>query len=218
MDACLVMTTVLNPMEVDKEAHNLDLTPVYPLEFYEASLKNASPKELEAKFDLVSQRLGSDSQYTGFRFSHNTGYRRRPQEQRLQDPGDNDRQDGCPAGLARLIRAVDEQDVAERVINSHFLPDLIGNLHAFSSRRSAASSAVPNTVAPPLRRDLSRYWGQDNSTVHEGSVRKYLDVSIKVAEEYGVSSYTKQAAAIKDGDRLLFKNDKARQTGLADFM
>lgn len=43
MDACLVMTTILNPAEVDKEAHNLDLTPVYPLEFYEATLTNTSP-------------------------------------------------------------------------------------------------------------------------------------------------------------------------------
>ncbi|MDQ1261222.1 MAG: polymerase large subunit, partial [Euryarchaeota archaeon] len=43
MDACLVMTTILNPSEVDKEAHNLDLTAVYPLEFYEATQRGANP-------------------------------------------------------------------------------------------------------------------------------------------------------------------------------
>jgi DNA polymerase II large subunit len=55
--------------------------------------------------------------------------------------------------------------------------------------------------------------------VHEGSVRKYLEVSIKVAEEYGVSSYTKQRLQLlKMEIDSLFKNEKARQTGLADFM
>ena len=44
MDACLVMTTILNPAEVDKEAHNLDLTRVYPLEFYEATLARDKPQ------------------------------------------------------------------------------------------------------------------------------------------------------------------------------
>mgnify|MGYP002682156227 CR=1 FL=1 len=157
MDACLVMTTVLNPMEVDKEAHNLDLTPVYPLEFYEASLKNASPKELEAKFDLVSQRLGSDSQYTGFRFSHNT-------EDIAAGPKNSayktletmiDKMD-AQLELARLIRAVDEQDVAERVINSHFLPDLIGNLHAFSKQKVRCVKCGAKYRRPPLKETCPR--------------------------------------------------------------
>ncbi|MRR38477.1 DNA polymerase II large subunit, partial [bacterium] len=188
MDACLVMTTVLNPMEVDKEAHNLDLTPVYPLEFYEASLKNASPKELEAKFDLVSKRLGSDAQYTGFGFSHassdiaagpkNSAYKTL---ETMIDKMD------AQLELARLIRAVDEQDVAERVINSHFLPDLIGNLHAFSKQKVRCVKCGAKYRRPPLKETCPKCGGRIILTVHEGSVRKYLDVSIKVAEEYGVS-------------------------------
>ena len=42
---------------------------------------------------------------------------------------------------------------------------------------------------------------------------------VKVAEEYGVSSYTKQRLQLlKIEINSLFKNDKAKQTGLADFM
>jgi DNA polymerase II large subunit len=37
--------------------------------------------------------------------------------------------------LASRIRAVDAPDVAERVLKSHFLPDLIGNLRSFSRQR-----------------------------------------------------------------------------------
>jgi len=220
MDACLVMTTILNPAEVDKEAHNLDLTRVYPLEFYEATLLGTNPKDLEARFDLVSKRLGSDAQYVGFNFSHSTTdiaagpkYSAYKTLETMVDKMD------AQLELARMIRAVDEQDVAERVINSHFLPDLIGNLHAFSKQKVRCVKCGAKFRRPPLKETCPKCGGRIILTVHEGSVRKYLEVSIKVAEEYGVSSYTKQRLQLlKIEINSLFKNDKAKQTGLADFM
>ncbi len=220
MDACLVMTTILNPSEVDKEAHNLDLTRVYPLEFYEATLLGTNPKDLEARFDLVSKRLGSDAQYEGFNFSHSTTdiaagpkYSAYKTLETMVDKMD------AQLELARMIRAVDEQDVAERVINSHFLPDLIGNLHAFSKQKVRCVKCGAKFRRPPLKETCPKCGGRIILTVHEGSVRKYLEVSIKVAEEYGVSSYTKQRLQLlKIEINSLFKNDKAKQTGLADFM
>jgi len=136
MDACLVMTTLLNPAEVDKEAHNLDLTAVYPLEFYEATLKTANPKDLEPRFDLVSKRLGTDAQYENFNFSHETqDIAAGPKNSAYKTLETMIDKMDAQLELARMIRAVDEKDVAERVINSHFLPDLIGNLHAFSKQK-----------------------------------------------------------------------------------
>lgn len=220
MDACLVMTTMLNPSEVDKEAHNLDLTAVYPLEFYLATQKNANPKELEPLFDLVSKRLGSDAQYTGFNFSHATSNIAAGPKNSAYKTLETmiDKMD-AQLELARMIRAVDEQDVAERVINSHFLPDLIGNLHAFSKQKVRCVKCGMKYRRPPLKETCPKCGGRMILTVHEGSVRKYLEVSIKVAEEYGVSSYTKQRLQLlKIEIDSLFKNDKARQTGLADFM
>jgi DNA polymerase II large subunit len=220
MDACLVMTTILNPSEVDKEAHNLDVTAVYPLEFYEATLRGASPKDLEARFDLVSKRLGTIGQYEGFNFSHSTTdiaagpkYSAYKTLETMVDKMD------AQLELARMIRAVDEQDVAERVINSHFLPDLIGNLHAFSKQKVRCVKCGAKFRRPPLKETCPKCGGRIILTVHEGSVRKYLEVSIKVAEEYDVSSYTKQRLQLlKIEINSLFKNDKAKQTGLADFM
>jgi len=220
MDACLVMTTILNPVEVDKEAHNLDLSPAYPLEFYEATLSAASPKELEGRFDLVSQRLGTELQYQGFNFSHaTTDIAAGPRNSAYKTLETMIDKMDAQLELARMIRAVDERDVAERVINSHFLPDLIGNLHAFSKQRVRCVKCGAKYRRPPLKESCPRCGGRIILTVHEGSVRKYLEVSIKVAEEYGVSSYTRQRLELlKMEIDSLFKNEKARQTGLADFM
>jgi DNA polymerase II large subunit len=220
MDAPLVMTTRINPAEVDKEAHNLDLTSSYPLEFYEATLAGANPKDIEARFDLVSKRLGTDAQYEGFAFSHDTldiaaGPRNSAYKtlETMIDKMD------AQLELAGLIRAVDARDVAERVINSHFLPDLIGNLHAFSKQKVRCIKCGAKYRRPPLKEVCPKCGGRIILTVHEGSVRKYLDVSMKIAEEYGISSYTKQRLEIlKIEIDSIFKNDKSKQMGLADFM
>jgi DNA polymerase II large subunit len=73
MDAPLVLTTVLDPREVDEESHNMDIVSRYPLEFYEATLRYAKPQEVEDIIETVSKRIGSEKQYYGFSFTHDHG-------------------------------------------------------------------------------------------------------------------------------------------------
>ena len=72
MDAPLVLTTRIDPKEVDKEAHNIDVPARYPLEFYRATQEIKNPTELEGVMDLVSGRLGTPEQYEHFMFTHDT--------------------------------------------------------------------------------------------------------------------------------------------------
>ena len=72
MDAPLVLTTRLDPKEVDKESLNVDVMERYPLELYEAALRYAPPKELEKAIDHVDLRVGTPGQYEGFWFTHDT--------------------------------------------------------------------------------------------------------------------------------------------------
>ncbi len=220
MDAPLVMTTRLDPSEVDGEAHNLDLPSRYPLEFYRATLTGASPKEVEGLIDLVSKRLGTEAQYRGFKFTHDTyDIAAGPKNSAYKTLETMIDKMDAQLALARSIRAVDERDVATRVINSHFLPDLIGNLRAFSRQKVRCVKCGAKFRRPLLSDVCPKCGGRVILTVHEGSVRKYLEVSMKVAEEFGVDDYTKQRLElIKMDIDSLFQNEKSKQTGLADFM
>ncbi|MFL9629263.1 hypothetical protein ACKC4U_21025, partial [Aeromonas jandaei] len=64
MDAPLVMSSRIDPAEIDDEAHNMDITERYPLEFYEATLEMADPGEVE--IPIAEETVGTDEQYRGF--------------------------------------------------------------------------------------------------------------------------------------------------------
>lgn len=220
MDAPLVLTTRIDPKQVDKEAHNIDVNARYPLEFYRASEKITNPTELEKLMDLVSGRLGTPDQYEHFMFTHDTSdISAGPLKSSYTTLGSMIEKMDAQLSLANRIRAVDAPDVAERVLKSHFLPDLMGNLRAFSKQKVRCVKCGEKFRRPPLTGVCPKCGGNVILTVHEGSVRKYLEVSKEVAVKYGISSYTQQRIELLDRDiRSLFENHKAKQMGLSDFM
>ena len=121
--------------------------------------------------------------------------------------------------LSRTIRAVDETDVAERIIEYHFLPDLIGNLRAFSRQDVRCLDCGEKYRRVPLTGTCRECGGDVNLTVHEGSVNKYIDTATRVAEEFGARKYTKQRLDILERSiERVFEDDTSKQTGIADFM
>jgi len=192
MDAPLVLTTRIDPKEIDKEAHNIDIMERYPLEFYEAAEHFATPKSVEDAMDMVAKHLGTASQYKS-RFTHSTSdIAAGPSNSAYKTLGSMVEKLNVQLALARRIKAVDADDVAERVINSHFLPDMIGNLRAFSRQKVRCVKCGAKFRRPLLSDTCPRCHGRIILTVKEGSVKKYLDVSMRVADEYDISEYTRQ--------------------------
>ncbi|MCZ7394978.1 MAG: DNA polymerase II large subunit [Candidatus Methanoperedens sp.] len=220
MDAPLVLTTRIDPNEIDKEAHNIDVLFRYPLEFYEATLGYKNPKDIVELMDTVSGRLGKPAQYEGFGFTHDTAdIAAGPRNSAYKTLGSMIDKMDAQLALARKIKAVDAQDVAERIINSHFLPDLIGNLRSFSKQKVRCTKCNAKYRRPPLRGSCPKCGGNIVLTVHEGSVRKYLETSLRIADEYNVRHYTKQRLELLELEMSsLFESDKVKQKGLADFM
>ncbi|WP_137284098.1 DNA polymerase II large subunit [Halorussus salinisoli] len=220
MDAPLVMSSRIDPSEIDDEAHNMDIVRQYPREFYEATREMADPEEVEDVMTIAEENLGTDREYTDFHHSHDTSdIALGPDLSAYKTLGSMMDKMDAQLELARKLRSVDETDVAERVIEYHFLPDLIGNLRAFSRQETRCLDCGEKYRRMPLTKECRECGGQVNLTVHQGSVNKYMETAIQVAEKYDCREYTKQRLEIMDR-RLesIFENDKNKQGSIADFM
>ncbi|WP_276280108.1 DNA polymerase II large subunit [Halorussus caseinilyticus] len=220
MDAPLVMSSRIDPSEIDDEAHNMDIVREYPREFYEATREMADPGEVEDVMTIAEETLGTDREYTDFHHSHDTSnIALGPDLSAYKTLGSMMDKMDAQLELARKLRSVDETDVAERVIEYHFLPDLIGNLRAFSRQETRCLDCGEKYRRMPLTKECRNCGGQVNLTVHQGSVNKYMETAIQVAEKYDCREYTKQRLEIMDR-RLesIFENDKNKQGSIADFM
>lgn len=217
MDEPIVMSTRIDPEEIDDEAHNVDIESQYPLEFYEATYEQKGPKEVD--IEIAEDRLDSPS---GFDHTLETSsIDGGPEKSSYKTLPDMDTKVEEQFDVSRRARAVDETDVAERLIDGHFMADLKGNLRAFGTQKVRCTQCNTNYRRPPLEGEC-RTCGDDDSlilTVFEGSVTKYLPNMIEMSEKYDIDPYLDQI--IDEYDRSvesLFENDQSKQSGLGDFM
>ncbi len=220
MDLPLVLTTRLDPNEIDKEAHNVDTLSHYPLAFFEATRKHPNPKDVSKMMGLVEERVGKPEQYEGFGFTHDTAdIAAGPVASAYKVLDSTMEKLTGQMELARKIRAVDEPDVGAKVIGTHLLPDIMGNLKAFSKQKVRCPQCNAKYRRMPLK-GVCLQCGNPKITltVHEGSVRKYLQISKEIANKYNIDSYTKQRIMLlEQGVESLFNNDKVRKAKLDDF-
>lgn len=218
MDAPLVLMTRIDPNEIDKEAHNIDVMSRYPLELYKAGLENRNPKSLEKILDTVGARIGSNLQYEGFGFTlDTTDISGGPPVSSYKTLESMDDKTQVQLELARMIMAVDERDVAERLLNNHFIPDMMGNLRTFSKQSLRCTKCGGKYRRMPLA-GKCRCGNKLNLTVHVKSVMKYLEMSKTIAVEYGVSEYIIQRIdLLEEGMCSMFENDKVKDCKLSDF-
>jgi DNA polymerase II large subunit len=218
MDAPLLLMTRIDPNEIDKEAHNIDVMASYPIGLYKATLTNTDPKSIENELDTVGGRIGSVLQYENFGFTLDTDdIAAGPTVSVYKTLGTMMEKTRLQLDLAKRIRAVDERDVAERLISNHFLPDMIGNLKKFSSQKVRCTKCGKKYRRIPLAGNCT--CGHNLIlTVHEASVRKYLDISKDIAKEFDVSPYVSQRIDImEEAMSSMFQNQRVKVCTLEDF-
>ncbi|MCS3901703.1 DNA polymerase II large subunit [Methanococcus voltae] len=218
MDAPLVLTTLLDPKEVDGEVHNMDTLWGYPLEFYEKSIDMPTPKEVKDLIETVDDRLGTEKQYEGLGYTHETTrVDSGPLICSYKTLGSMFEKTTAQLEVGKKIRATDERDVAEKVIQTHFVPDLIGNLRAFS-RQGVRCKCGAKYRRMPLKGTCKKCNSKLILTVSKGAVEKYMDVSQSMAEKYEASDYIKQRLElIREGIDSLFVNERNKQFRIDDF-
>ncbi|WP_297508386.1 DNA-directed DNA polymerase II large subunit [Thermococcus sp.] len=207
MDAPLVVTTRLDPREVDSEVHNMDVVRYYPIEFYEATYELKSPKEVKA-IERVEDRLGKPEMYEGIKFTHDTDdIGLGPKMSLYKQLGDMVEKVERQLALAERIRAVDEHHVAETILNSHLIPDLRGNLRSFTRQEFRCVKCNTKYRRPPLTGRCPKCGGKIVLTVSKGAVEKYLPTAKMLVTRYRVKDYTKQRICMTEKDiKTLFEN------------
>jgi DNA polymerase II large subunit len=213
-DTPLVLTPILVPSEVDDMVFKMDVVDKYPLELYEGAMEYKMPSEVSIK--RVSSLLEENGGYFGYNFTHNT---RDINEGVLCSsykiiPNMQEKVYG-QIELAEKIRAVDETDVARLIIERHFIRDIKGNLRQFSMQQFRCVKCNEKYRRPPLAGHCLKCGGKIIFTVAKGSIVKYMEPSISLAEKFDLPPYLKQTLELtKMRIESLFGKEKERQEGL----
>jgi len=216
MDAPLVLTSQLNPSEVDDEVFNMEIDKKLPLEFYEKSLEYLHPKEVQNLIEIVEDRIGHETQFEGLFFTHpttniNTG----PKISRYKQLKSVKEKVHAQLNLAVKTVAADAQDEARRLLHTHFIPDIIGNLRSFATQKFRCIKCNTKFRRLPLANRCLKCGGKIILTVTEGGITKYLGLSLDIIKKYNLDTYTEQRILLaRDYVESIFTSDRGRQLKL----
>lgn len=221
MDTPLILTLNVKPEEVDDEVHAMETVDKYGLAFYEKTLTYAYPSEV--KLNAVEDRLGTKEVYSGVRFSHGSSAHSvsdSPKKSTYTMLKTMQEKLDAEFKLMEMLESVDIKDAARKVIMSHFIPDLIGNLHSFSRQIFRCSTCNFKYRRVPLAGVCPRDGGKLLLTISKGSIEKYLNVAIVLADKYNLDNYIRQRLyLIKNEINEIFINtaDTAGEPGDKQF-
>ena len=220
MDAPLLIQPIVLPNEVQRQAHNIDVTSVYPLEFYDATLKQANAGDFVNKIEIIKNRVGSEDQFVGYGFTHSTGLLttniQRSAYSRLNTM---DEKLKMQIATAKLINAVDPDDVVSMVLTTHILPDIMGNMRSYSSQSFRCSNCGGKYRRMPLIGKCMECEHELLQTVTRGSVEKYANIAINMCTQFKVNEYLRgRVESLMTELKLIFRERKKEQFTLNEFM
>ena len=219
MDAPLLLIPFVNTKEVQRQVHDFDVDGAYSLEFYEKTWQKVEARQVSSLIDLISYRLGTEAQFEGFNFTTpvsniNIGNRESAYKQFKTMIEKLNMQ----LELGEKIQAVDVKQVALKVLTTHFIKDIAGNLRAFSTQGFRCKSCNKRYRRLPLRGKCLYCGGQLTLTVYRGGIEKYLEAAQHLVEKYGLPQYYAQRISLmKEEINAMFDAKKPKQISLTDF-
>lgn len=191
-DAPLVLNSRIRAGEVDDQILDLETCSHYPLELYEAAEQGKHSGDVE--IETVKTRLREGiCPFTDMGFTHdssnfnsgvfNSSYKILPSMKEKV---------ASQMELVYKLRSVDTADVARLIIERHFIRDIRGNLRKFSQQQFRCVSCNTKYRRPPMIGKCTKCGGKIIFTISEGSIIKYLEPALDLANNYNISEYTKQ--------------------------
>jgi DNA polymerase II large subunit len=220
MDAPLLLTLGINPVEVARQAFNVEVVEVFPLAFFEEAERHADPKRVSDLIETLSHRVGTEGELQPLAFTHEVenlnSCNKESSYKKLESMSEKVQEQ---LGLAELVKAVDAREVARRLLSTHFMRDLTGNLKAFSTQRLRCTRCNTRYRRVPLSGKCQKCGGKISLTVHKGSIEKYLEIAERLVSRYNIGEYHEQRLKlIRDEIASLFeKTNEKDQMLLGDF-
>jgi DNA polymerase II large subunit len=195
----------------------MEIVRKYPKGFHKQTWLKPNPSEV--KIRIVRDVLDSNP-YNGLDYTHESETVAGPvldtQYTRLKTMREKV---DAQLKVAEKIRAVDEREVAELVLNAHFLKDTYGNLRTFSRQHFRCVKCNQNYRRIPLNGKCGKCGGKLILTVSQGNITKYINISKEIAVKYHLSDYIKQRLMLIENEvTSLFTNDLSKQASLAEYM
>ncbi|MFB6208867.1 MAG: DNA polymerase II large subunit [Candidatus Nanohaloarchaea archaeon] len=228
MDAPLILSTVLNADEIDDEAWMIETVEEYPVEFYEETQEYRKPWELNTDIEIGEDIVHSDNPFR-HSYTHDTEtVENAPVQSEYVTLDEMSEKTSAQLGLGEKLKAVDENKVAELLLNKHFIPDIKGNLRSFSSQEMRCVDCnekfrrVPltnQTIAPTGKTtaECPECGGSVLLTISEGTIKKYMQPSKDIIESYEISPYVRQQILILNKTLKSLFGKQDRQSGLKQF-
>lgn len=222
MDAPLLLSAAIKPSEIARQAFNLETVSRFPLKFFEETQARTDPKMLTGLIETVQKKLGSDAVLGSLGFTHNTDdFNSGNLVSVYKKLGSMVDKVTLQLKLAESVKAVAAGEVAKRVLSTHFMRDLTGNLKAFASQRFRCTKCNAKFRRIPLKGACPRCGGKLSLTVYRGSVEKYLTVAQDLVKRYNLGKYHEQRLLLLHEEiNSLFneQEEKKKQPTLAQFV
>jgi len=217
MDAPLLIQPLVLPHESQPQAHNLEVTKILPLSFFESTILHHKASNITS-VEIIKSRLETKEQFFGYYFTHNTSTLTTSKSRSAYSTlGSMLDKFDLQIRNADLIDAVDTNEIVSNVISTHLVPDIMGNLRAYARQSFRCTACGRSFRRMPLQQQC--VCGHKLiQTITRASVEKYLKLAKRLVEKYKVGKYQKNRIhALADEINLVFGKSKGDQALLTDY-
>src|SRR5579885_832241 len=218
MDAPLLVQPIVIPQEVQRQAHNFEVAKEYPLSFFEATLRKEKASEIK-DVEILKSRLETERQFLGHDFTHPTSTLTTSKSRSAYSTlGSLLEKLDMQIRTADIINAVDPSEVVSMVMTTHLLPDIMGNLRAYSGQSFRCTACGASYRRIPLAGKCLECQSKLIQTMTRPSVQKYLKLARRMLDKYTIEPYLRgRVLSLLDELELVFGKEEGNQALLTDF-
>jgi DNA polymerase II large subunit len=218
MDAPLLVQPIVIPQEVQRQAHNFEVTNVLPLSFFEATLAKEKASEIK-DVEILKSRLETEGQFYGYGFTHHTSTLTSSRSRSAYSTlGSVLEKLDMQIRTADIINVVDPNEVVSMVMTTHLLPDIMGNLRAYSGQSFRCTTCGASYRRIPLVGNCLQCNSKLIQTMTRPSVQKYLKLATRLLDKYRIDPYLKgRVMSLLDELELVFGKEESNQSLLTDY-